>query len=66
METLEREAREADAVLHLAFIHDFNNYDKSIEIDGEVIRAYHRALKGTNKPVIGIIIHLLLIITILI
>jgi len=49
---LENAAREADAVLHLAFIHNFATFDENVAVDKNVINAYHRALKGTGKRVI--------------
>lgn len=46
----EREAAAADAVIHLAFIHDFTKYQESLAIEMEVVKAYAKALKGTGKP----------------
>ena len=45
-------AKEADAVLHLAFIHDFTQMDASIEYDKTFIKGLIDALQGTNKPLI--------------
>jgi nucleoside-diphosphate-sugar epimerase len=52
VEPLEKAAKEADAVLHLAFIHDFAKYEENVAIDKNVINAFHRALKGTGKRVV--------------
>lgn len=51
-EGLEKTARECDAVLHLAFIHDFSNYNQSCLIDIEVVKAFQRATQNTKKPVV--------------
>jgi nucleoside-diphosphate-sugar epimerase len=36
--------------LHLGFIHDFSNFEKSIKVDRAVINTIGDALEGTNKP----------------
>jgi hypothetical protein len=48
---LEKAAREADAVLHIGFIAKF---DESSDEDKNLINAFHRTLKGTNKRLVGI------------
>ncbi|WVQ72113.1 hypothetical protein IAR50_001658 [Cryptococcus sp. DSM 104548] len=50
---LEKAASEADAVIHLGFIHDFNNYAEASRVDRVAIEAFGKALKGSNKPLIG-------------
>ena len=50
---LEAAARDADAVMHLGFIHDFTKYDESLVIDQKVIAIFQKALEGTNKTFIG-------------
>lgn len=52
-ELLAKLASEADAVVHLGFIHDFTNFGKSLEVDLAAIKAMGSALKGTNKPFVG-------------
>ena len=42
-------AAEADAVLHLAFEHDFSNYRQSVEQDLAAIKAIGAALAGSGK-----------------
>ena len=42
-------AAEANAVLHLAFEHDFSKYDQSVEQDTAVIKAITKALAGSGK-----------------
>ncbi|WVQ72111.1 hypothetical protein IAR50_001656 [Cryptococcus sp. DSM 104548] len=51
-DVLFKAASEADAVVHLGFIHDFANFDKAVEIDLAAIEAFGKALKGTNKPLL--------------
>ncbi|WWC90450.1 uncharacterized protein L201_005385 [Kwoniella dendrophila CBS 6074] len=47
-------AKEADAVVHLAYIHDFSIYGgKSAQIDFAAIRSMCSALEGTNKVFVG-------------
>eukprot|EP00026_Physarum_polycephalum_P003333 Phypoly_transcript_03343.p1 GENE.Phypoly_transcript_03343~~Phypoly_transcript_03343.p1 ORF type:complete len:307 (+),score=45.39 Phypoly_transcript_03343:1423-2343(+) len=46
---IEKAAREADAVIHIAFVGTFDNCKPE---DRELMSAFHRALKGTHKPFI--------------
>ena len=46
-------ARAADGVIHLAFIHDFHDYARSIETDRRAIRTMTRVLEGSDKPFVG-------------
>ena len=45
-------ARAADAVIHLAFIHDFTRMDVSVAADSQAIHALGQALAGSDKPLI--------------
>ncbi len=45
-------AREADAVIHTAFIHDFSNYKAAADADKAAIDAIGNALSGSGKPFI--------------
>jgi nucleoside-diphosphate-sugar epimerase len=46
-------ARDADAVLHLGFVHEFDRpYEELVAIDTEAIAAMGKALTGSNKPII--------------
>lgn len=49
LDTIVEAAKEADAVLHLGFIHDFAAYDKSLRVDHAVVDAVCKAYIGTNK-----------------
>jgi nucleoside-diphosphate-sugar epimerase len=49
-ESLRRGAGQADAVAHLAFIHDFSKFAENGQIDAAAIAAIGEALAGTGKP----------------
>lgn len=49
-ETLAKGAAQADAVIHTAFDHDFNNFLANCEKDYRVIEAMGEALAGSGKP----------------
>lgn len=53
VESLKKGAKEADAVIHTAFVHDFANYDAAVETENAAIAAFADALAGTNKPFIA-------------
>ncbi|ORX39125.1 NAD-dependent epimerase/dehydratase [Kockovaella imperatae] len=57
LEILASGAREADAVIHCAFIHDFDNPNFDIHrnaaVDVAAFRAMAEAIKGTDKPIIS-------------
>ena len=48
--SLQVAAKQADAVIHLAFIHDFARYQQAAVIDQQAIKAIGEALAGTVKP----------------
>ena len=52
LESLRRGATSADAVVHTAFIHDFNNYGPAAEADRRAIETLGAALEGSNKRLI--------------
>ena len=52
LESLKAGAAACDAVLHLAFIHDFAKFQENCEIDGRAIAAIGSVLAGTSKPFI--------------
>jgi nucleoside-diphosphate-sugar epimerase len=52
-EALVTAAREADAVLHLGFVHEFDRpYEEVTSIDSKAIQAIGSALAGSNKPLV--------------
>ncbi|MCW5958882.1 MAG: SDR family oxidoreductase [Pyrinomonadaceae bacterium] len=51
-DVLKRSAREADAVIHTAFSHGFDDYDDAVRLDRTVIESFAEVLKQTNKPLI--------------
>lgn len=53
IEVLRKAAAESDAVIHLGFIHDFNDFANSLKTDVAAIKAIGDAIAGTNKPFIG-------------
>ena len=50
LESLARGAKAADAVIHLAFIHDFSDYTRGTTADKAAVEAIGKALAGTGKP----------------
>jgi nucleoside-diphosphate-sugar epimerase len=53
LDALTEAAAEADAVLHLGFVHEFHRpYEELIAIDIAATKAMGKGLSGTNKPLI--------------
>jgi nucleoside-diphosphate-sugar epimerase len=42
----------SDAVVHLAFIHDFTQFEASVQADARAIEAMGAALEGSDKPLV--------------
>ena len=49
-ESLKTAAKAVDGIIHLAFIHDFSNFPKSLSVDRTVIETIGEAIAGTGKP----------------
>ena len=50
--SLEAGAAQADAVIHLAFNHDFSTYQANCEDDRRVVAALAAALSGSDRPLV--------------
>lgn len=51
-DVLKAAAQEADAVIHTAFSHNFDDYNDAVKLDREVIKSFGEALANQNKPLI--------------
>jgi nucleoside-diphosphate-sugar epimerase len=52
LDSLKGGASLAEGVIHLAFIHDFNNYGRAAEADRRAIETMGAVLAGSNKPLV--------------
>src|SRR6201999_1548292 len=52
IDSLKAGAKNADGVIHLAFIHDFTKFAENGQIDKRAIEAMGNVLEGTDKPFI--------------
>jgi nucleoside-diphosphate-sugar epimerase len=52
LDTLRAGAASSDAVIHLAFIHDFTQFEASVQADARAIEALGAALEGSGKPLV--------------
>ena len=48
-ESLKQGANSADAVIHMAFIHNFSDFEAAAEVDKRAISAIGEALSGSNR-----------------
>ena len=52
LDSLRNGAKSADGVIHLAFIHDFNDLAAACAVDREAIKAMSEGIAGTGKPLV--------------
>jgi nucleoside-diphosphate-sugar epimerase len=52
LDRLRAGAAASDGVIHLAFIHDFTQFEDSVKADADAIEAMGSALEGTGKPLV--------------
>ncbi|HLH59165.1 MAG TPA: SDR family oxidoreductase [Streptosporangiaceae bacterium] len=52
LDTLRAGAAGCDGVIHLAFIHDFTQFEHSVNADRQAIETMSAALAGTGKPLV--------------
>jgi nucleoside-diphosphate-sugar epimerase len=52
LDTLRAGAASSDGVIHLAFIHDFTQFEDSVTADRRAIEAIGAALAGSGKPLV--------------
>ncbi|GME69583.1 unnamed protein product [[Candida] boidinii] len=52
LDVLKKGAESADAVIHCAFNHDFNNFEQGIKNDCAAVTAMAESLIGTNKKIV--------------
>jgi nucleoside-diphosphate-sugar epimerase len=52
LDSLKSAAKDADGVIHLAFIHDFSTFAENGQVDKRAIEAMGSVMEGTNKPLV--------------
>lgn len=52
LDSLSRGAERSDAVIHLAFDHDFSNYEANCRKDADAIAALGKPLVGSDRPLL--------------
>jgi nucleoside-diphosphate-sugar epimerase len=52
LDSLRKGAAQSDGVIHTAFIHDFANFDHSLEVDQRAVDAMGSVLVGSDRPLV--------------
>jgi nucleoside-diphosphate-sugar epimerase len=52
LDSLRAGARESDGVIHLAYVHDFGQFDENARIDQRAIAAMGAELEGSGRPLV--------------
>src|SRR4051812_15210976 len=52
LDSLHEGAAKSDGVIHLAFIHDFNQYEAANHTDRQAIETMGAALEGSERPLV--------------
>ncbi|WP_113702940.1 SDR family oxidoreductase [Nonomuraea lactucae] len=52
LDTLRAGAAGSDGVIHLAFIHDFTQFEASVQVEARVVETMGAALEGSGKPLV--------------
>lgn len=52
LESLKSGAKASDGVIHLAFVHDFNDFKNATKADRDAIQTMADAMEGTGKPLV--------------
>src|SRR5207253_1342944 len=50
LDSLRAGARASDGVIHLAYIHDFSQFDENARVDLQAIKAMGAELAGSDRP----------------
>src|SRR5947208_820184 len=53
LDVLRKGAEISDGVVHLAFVHDFTDYERSVGTDVRAVQAIGAALEGSGRPLVN-------------